>query len=291
MSLPSYLRGELPRAAAGIVLIGWSLSGHVSHAASGPAADAKVGRLLEVSGMAHTVRQVLPGMLEGINAPQPGVPANVRGALRDAATQAFQPGPMMEKVRASMGSALNDRQIGETLSWLDSPLGGRITAAENEAAEPAALGRMEAYARELERQPPSKQRANLIGELNRATGSGELTASMLEAAVLASALGVNAALPAQQRVPGDVLQKQVKAGLPQLRKQAEQMVTLGLHYAYRAFSDKDIESYLNFLKSPGGVAYSKAAVAAFRQAMLDAMGRFMQAIPKALDQHKGMIGA
>lgn len=291
MYLPQYLRGELPRAAAGIMLIGWTLAGHVSHAASDPAADAKVGRLLEASGMAHSVRQVLPGMVQGINTPQPGVPANVRGALRDAAMQAFQPGPMMEKVRVRMGAALTDRQIGDTLSWLDSPLGSRITAAENEAAEPAALGRMEAYAKELERQPPSKQRVNLIGELNRVTGSGELTASMLEAAVLASALGVNAAQPAQQRVPGDVLQKQVKASLPQLRKQAEQMVTLGLHYSYRAFTDKDIQSYLNFLKSPSGVAYSKAAVAAFREAMLDAMGRFMQAIPKALDKHKGAIGA
>ena len=291
MSLSVILRCEFPRVAAAIALIGWSLAGHISHAASGPEAAGKVDRLLDASGMAHTVRQILPGMLEGINSPQPGVPANVRGALSDAATQAFQPGPMMEKVRARMGSALNDRQIGDTLGWLDSPLGSRITAAENEASEPAALGRIEAYAKELERRPPAKQRANLIGELNRATGSGELTASMLEAGVLASALGVNAAQPAQQRVPGDVLQKQVKASLPHLRQQAGQMVTLGLHYSYRAFTDKEIESYLNFLKSPSGVAYSKAAVSAFRDAMLDAMGRFMQAIPKALDRHKGMTGA
>lgn len=291
MSLSTLPHNAFPRAAAAIALIGWSLGGPVSHAASGPGAADRVGRLLDASGMAHTVRQVLPGMLEGINTPQPGVPASVRGALSDAATQAFQPGPMIEKVRARMGTALNDRQIGDTLAWLDGALGRRITAAENEAAEPAALGRMEAYSKELERQPPVKRRAGLIGELNRVTGSGELTASILEAAVLASALGVNAAQPAQQRVPGDVLHKKVKASLPQLRQQSEQMVTLGLHYSYRAFSEKEIESYLNFLKTPSGAAYSKAAVAAFSDAMLDAMGRFMQAIPKALDKNKGMTGA
>lgn len=275
---------------AGLLLVALFAVDPILRAASSPEITGKVDRLIDVSGIGHATRQILPGILSGIDEPQQGVPASVRAALRDAAAQSFQPDPMIEKIRARLASALTARQLDDTLGWLDTPLGSRITALENEASEPAALDRMQAYARELRQRPASKRRTALVGELNAATGAGELTAAMTEAGVLASALGVNAAQPAQQRLPADVLRQQVKANLPRLRQQSDQMVTLSLLYAYRALSDQELEAYLKFLKSPSGVAYSKGAVAAFREAMLEAIGRFMLAIPKALDKHKGTVG-
>jgi hypothetical protein len=52
--------------------------------------------------------------------------------------------------------------------------------------------------------------------------------------------------------------------------------------------DRELESYLKFLKSPSGAAYSHSGTEAFREAMLEAIGRFMLEIPKALAKHKGM---
>ena len=271
-----------------VSLLALFLANQFCHSASSPEAAAKVNRRVEVSGIAHTVRQLQPGMVSEINKPQQGVPANVRGALREAATHAFQAGPMIEQMRARLGTVLSVAQLDDTLAWLDSPLGRRITAAENEGAEPAAFAKMQAYARELERRPPPKRRVNLIDELNRATGSSEIAATIMEGAILASALGANAAQPVQQQVPGEVLRQQIKASLPQLRQQSDQMVALSMFYVYRSMSDQEIESYLKFLKSPSGAAYAKGAVEAFRETMLDAFGRFMVAMPKALAKHKDM---
>jgi len=278
-----------PRIVVSIALIAWLLVGAVAHAASSPDAG-KVNRLIDAAGIGHSLRQVLPGMVSGFDDPGQDIPANVRSALREAAGQAFRPDPMIERVRARLGVALTARQLDDTLAWLDSPLGRRITAMENEAAEPAVLAPMQSYARELERRPPGKRRAELIGELNLATGASEFNAVMMEAAVLATALGMNAAQPVQQQVPADVLRQTVKSSLPDLRKQTEQVVTLALHYTYRSLSDPELESYLKFLKSPSGAAYSKAAIAGFTDAMLEANGRFMQAIPKAIAKYKGLSG-
>jgi hypothetical protein len=290
MSFTPVYRGHLTRIVVGVLLIAWLLADHVSHAASSPETAEKVNRLIDVSGLRHTARQVLPGMAGSFDDPSQKIPGNVRAALRDAAAQAFQPDPMIERIRARLGATLTARQLDETLAWLDSPLGRRITAMENEAAEPAAVPRIQGYARELERRPPGKRRADLIRELNLATGAGEFNALMMEATLLATALGLNAAQPVQQQLPSDVMRQRVRSSLPQLREQTDQVVILAMFYTYRPLSDQELGSYLKFLKSPSGAAYSKGAIAGFGDAMLEANGRFMQAIPKAVAKHKGMTG-
>ena len=285
MSIRAVRSSQSPRVAASALAFALFLAGQFSNAAS-PEIASKVDRLIDVSGLAHTARQVLPGMLSGIDPPQQGVPANVRSALRAAATQAFQPEPMIERIRTRLGAALTAGHLDDTLAWLDSPLGRRLTAAENEVAEPAALTQMQAYGRQLEKRPPAKHRVGLIEDLTRTIGATEVSATILEGTILASALGLNAAQPVQQQVSPDVLRQRVKSSLPEFRQQTDQVVTLSLFYAYRSMSDREIESYLKFLKSPSGAAYSKVATEALSEAILEAIGRFMVALPKALDKYK-----
>ena len=275
----------------GIVLAASLLAVHASHAASSAETAKKVARLLDAAGIAHTVRQVLPSMTMSFDDPGQQIPTNVRVALREAAGQAFQPKPMIERVRTSMGAAMTARQLDDTLTWLDAPLGRRITALENEAAEPSVLPKVQAYASELEKKPLSPRRVELIREMDAATGASEVNILMTEAGILAVALGMNAAQPVQQQMPPDTLRQRVKATMPQLRQQLTELVTLGMSYTYRSLSDQELESYLKFLKSPSGTAYSKAAVGGMTEAMMEANGRFMQLIPKSIARHKGTTGA
>ena len=291
LSVALTYHGRFVRIAASVLLIAVFVGGQLSHAAGPPGAGSTVNRLVDVSGMAYATRQILPSILSGMDEPLDGVPVEMRAGLRDAATQAFQPDPIIERITARLGATLTARQLDDALAWLESPAGLRITALENEAAEPTAAERMQAYGRELEQNPPAAQRVRLIGELNRASGSSEMAVKIMEAVVLATALGVNAALPVQQRVPVDAVRQQVKASLPQLRREADKMVMLNMLYAYRSLSDPELEAYLGFLNSSSGAAYAKGALAAVGDAMLEAIGRFMAAIPKALEKHKGAIGA
>ena len=136
---------------------------------------AKINRLMEASGINHSVKQVLPGMLGSFDEAQQQepVPMHVRAAMRDAATQGFQTGPMLEKVRA--------KQIDDTLSWLDTPLGRRITELENAANDADSMPKIQAYAAELEKRPAPAVRMRLIRELNRVTGAQEMMNNIMEA--------------------------------------------------------------------------------------------------------------
>jgi hypothetical protein len=152
------------------------------------------------------------------------------------------------------------------------------------------MPRIEAYRREMEKRPPSKARSDLIDRVVVATGSGELNTYLVESTVLATALGINAAQPVQNQVPAEVVRKHIKLVMPDLARQSEQSVNSSMHYTYHTVSDRDLEAYLKFLNSPGGAAFTKAAVEGIRDAMNDALGRYMQAIPKALVKQGQSVG-
>jgi hypothetical protein len=281
---------RLPRILGSAFLAACCFADPVAHAAASPGADVEANRLMEASGMAHSIRQIQPAMTGSFDQPQEGLPDNVRLALREAAWLAFQPNPIIEQVRARLGATLTGPHLDKTLAWLESPVGRRITDLENAAAEPAAVSQIEDYAKELEKRAPSKRRTDLITQLMAATGSTEFSATMLETAFLATALGINAAQPAQQRSPVELVRQRITSLLPKLQKDNEQQLAVSMHYAYRTLPDRELESYLKFLKSASGAAYTRDSLKAVREAMNEAMGRYMQAIPRALADQAHSVG-
>jgi hypothetical protein len=259
-----------------------------SYAASTGAAG-KIDRLIEVSGIAYAARQLPPSIASGFDDPQAGLGDDVRAALREAAILSFRPDPIIEKTRKALTAALNARQLDDSLAWFDSPLGRRITDLENSASEPASNDRIIAYAKMLKEKPAAKHRAELIAKINEATQSGEINAMIWENTYLASALGINAAQPEENRMPAEAVRRRVKSTAPELRKESDENLTLTMLYTYQSLTDKELEAYLKFLKSSGGAAYSKASATGMREAMLEQMARFMQAIPKAIANQKGRV--
>jgi hypothetical protein len=281
---------RLPRILGSALLAACCCAEPVAHAAAAPDAGVKADRLMEVSGMAHSIRQIQPTMTGSFDRPQQDIPDNVRLALREAAWLAFQPNPIIEQVRARLGAMLTGPHLDKTLAWLESPVGRRITDMENAAGEPAAASQVESYGRELEKRPPTKRRTDLITQLMAATGSTEFSATMLETAFLATALGINAAQPVQQRSPIEMVRQRIASVLPKLQKDNERDLAVSMHYAYRTLPDRELESYLKFLKSASGAAYTKDTLKAVREAMNDAMSRYMQAIPRALADQAHSVG-
>jgi hypothetical protein len=261
------------------------------HAASADVTG-KISQLMEASGINHGLRQVLPSILSGFDGDgsrQP-IPVNIRAGLRDAAIQGFQMVPMQEKVRAKMSSALSEKQIDDVLVWLDAPLGRRITALENAANDPAAAPKMQAYAAEVQRNPARDSRIQLIRELNRASGAEDMMNTITEATALASTLGINAAQPVQRQIPAERIRKLIKDNMPRIHKQTAQFAMLAFLYTYRELSDQEVETYLKFAKSASGVAYHKSSATGFTDALLEAVARFMEAIPNAIKRSKGSVG-
>jgi hypothetical protein len=280
-------------AARGVLMLWVALltGGWAGGLCAATADSAKVERLMEASGISHSLKQMLPGVLSGFDEAQQQkvMPVQVRAALRDAATQAFQTAPMLEKVRARL-SGLSAAQIDDALNWLGTPLGRRLTALENAVSEPDAPEKIAAYAQTLQKKPAPAARLKLIQELDRASGASEMLGNTMEAIMLATALGMNAAQPRQQQMPPEALRKQIKAGMPDVQKQTEQYATVALLYTYGTVTDSDLETYLKFMRSPSGAAFTKLGTAGYSDALFDGIARFMTAIPKALERSKGAVG-
>lgn len=270
-------------------LVACLAAGANTHAAAPLGTAAKIDRLIEVSGIAYSARQMPPSIAGGFDEPQSGLSDEVRGALHEAAILSFRPEPVIEKVRKALATALTARQLDETLAWFDGPLGRHITDLENSASEPGANDRIVAFAKTLKAHPPAKHRAELIAKINTVTQSGDINAMILETTYLASALGINAAQPAENRMSVEAVRRRIKSATPELRKQSDESLTMTMLYAYQPLSDKELEAYLKFLTSPGGAAYSKGSAAGMREAMLEQMGHFMQAIPKAIANQKDRV--
>jgi len=253
------------------------------------ATAASIDRLLEASGMRHSLSQLPTTMVAAMDAPQPGVdiPYDMRLALKDAATEAFQAEHMIGIVRSRMARDLSERQVGDVMAWLVAPLGKRITDLEKESSDPSAMQGIENYARALQKVPPAPARVALAQELNAATGSTEVAAALMESIALATALGLNAAQPRQSQVPTEILQRDIKKAMPQFRQQAESIVLVSILYTYRSLSDAELTQYVRFMQMPSGVAYARSGAAATREALTQATGRFMLAIPKAMERSRG----
>jgi hypothetical protein len=276
------LRFDRPRVLAGFIAL-------MSTWIVGTCPAAPIDRLMDASGLRQALEQIPATVTLSIDAPQPGVevPEDVRVALKDAATQAFRAEPIVESVRARLARDLSEREIADALAWLDAPLGKRITDLEMKASDPAAMSRIENYARELQRRAPPKARRILMQDLNVAMRATETGLVLMEAIAFAGALGLNAAHPRQARIPAELLQRKIKEALPELRAHAEANVTAGLFYTYRPLPDRELASYLSFLQSESGFAYSRSSAEAVREALTQATSLFMGAIPKALRRAQG----
>jgi hypothetical protein len=253
------------------------------------AAAVSIDRLLEASGTRHAIAQIPATIAASLDTPQPGVdlPHDVRLALKDAAAQAYQAEQLIKVVRDRMGRDLSEGQVGDVMTWVATALGKRIVELEKQSSDPSAMRSIEAYARDLQRSPPPAARVALARELNAASGSAEVAAALVESMTLATALGLNAAQPRQSQVPNELLEQDIKNALPQMRQQAEGIVLVSILYTYRSLSDAELSQYLRFMQTPSGAAYARSGAAAMREALAQATGRFMLAIPKAMARSRG----
>jgi len=268
-------------------LVAGLAAGAICHAADSPGTAAKLDRLIQVSGIAYSVQQLPANIVTGFDDQE--LSKDIQGALHEAAILAFRPEPIIAKVRKTMADALSARQLDETLVWFESPLGRRITDLENAAFDPAANDRILAYAKKLKERPAARHRTDLVTKIATATQSDELNAMLVETTYLATALGINAAQAPEDRMSVEAVRKRVKSVAPDLRKQSDQSLLLTMLYSYEPLSDKELESYLKFLKTRAGAVYSKSSTAGMREVLLEQMGNFMQAIPKAITNQKDRV--
>jgi hypothetical protein len=213
-------------------------------------------------------------------------PDHVLDAMGEAAKASFRPESLQQDIVEVLAARMPVADMKRAIAWLDTPVGRRVTRAEELAASTVTPDNLQAYADGLKRKPQTARRTRLIAELMVATKAVEQTANLVEGVALGMAMGMDSTQPVQNRQGLHKLQARMRSLMPP--EEIRQMLAGALPnlygYMYRDVSDADLSAYLAFNRSAAGTTYNDALVAAFTEAMLRASMRTGPLIEKALQK-------
>jgi hypothetical protein len=219
------------------------------------------------------------------------IPADLLKAMTDTIDRAFAEQDLKGVVLKEFKESLTASEIKEALSWLDSPLGKRITALEEMASTPAAYFGMQQYASTLRESPPTAPRLQIAGRLDSATRATESNVDMLLSMQAAVAMAFISASPPEREMPFDNLLKEMAKAKPAIEAEMQSQIQLGILYTYRDLTDAEIERYIGFLASIPGSKYQSAVTAAMKKAFVAGSVKWGEAIANAAKGKKDRSGA
>ncbi len=233
---------------------------------------AQLDELYRKSGLAGLVEQIPAGVQAGFDKAFDGgldAPLTARQLkiIHTRIPQAYAADDIRPGIIAVLADKLTAADVRVALEWLESPLGRKCTALETAAAAPEALSAMDVYAKELQQSPPSPERIELLGELAQAVKAAENAVEVVMNTQLAIAVGMMAALPAEQRQPVDIIRDQIEQVRPQVTAAMEDQTVLAFLYTYRELTADEIRQYLQFARSDVGARYHAAASEGIEQAL------------------------
>ncbi|GAC1621035.1 MAG: DUF2059 domain-containing protein [Nevskia sp.] len=221
---------------------------------------AQAEELLQKSGFNSQLAQIESSVLGGLNL-APDVAAKIGEAdlqtIRSAFSTAFAADRLSADAREQMKGLLTPEVAKSALAWLDSDLGRRITALEDQAGKTEGFSERGEAAAELFKKLPER-RIERYANLAKTLNAGEASASIVINTALATARGalsLSADAPEQKVAE---IKAQLEQNRPKLVAQLNDEYVVLFAGAYRTLEDKELDQYLAFSGSPAGLAYNAA---------------------------------
>ncbi|MFA6282318.1 MAG: hypothetical protein WCY05_07455 [Candidatus Omnitrophota bacterium] len=161
----------------------------------------------------------------------------------------------------------NREYILAVKEFLSSPLSEKISELEQKVSTPQGLGEMKKFGNDLQANPPTKERSNLIKELDTAIGATDL---QIETTVTMYEGMAKAVLPITEN-DSRRSESELKNMSDQMRKELKSMlkgvISISFLYTYQQLSDEELKLYINFWSSDAGKWFNKVSSEAFIFAM------------------------
>lgn len=243
-------------------------------------------------GVADQLKDFAPSVRTGITT-NPELASKLTEAqlanLLAAIDVAYRPAQIEIDFNAELAKALKPAAAKDTLVWLDSELGQRLTALENGATELANdPDKMAAAQQLMERLPPRRVERYLA--LMKATGADASGAQLVLNNSLGVAVGAGATLGAR---PPEVakIHKELEVNLPQLTEAIGSSYMVMFASIYESVAEAELDQYVAFAESPSGKAYHQAVTKALNVALTNAATELGRQIGAGVRSGKGRAGA
>jgi hypothetical protein len=237
-------------------------------------------RLVERSGLAVQLKSTPKSFEDQMAQARGQIPDELILALTEAGREAYGPVRMTQDIVKILAETLKPEEMRRALAWLETPVGRRVTIAEERASVTMDEQSLRRYAEQTKGKPPGAQRQKLIQEMLEVTNGLEFGARLLEGMALGVAIGMDSTQPVQKRAGAAFIQKQIEQAMPKekVKEQLREVMPGMLGYTYREVSDADLTAYLAFLRSADGKRTNDAITEAFTQAMVAASVRLGQLV-------------
>ncbi|MFL1482616.1 DUF2059 domain-containing protein [Marinobacter sp. LN3S78] len=181
-------------------------------------------------------------------------------------SRAFSPQRVRSQLATALADDLGNAQLEAVKDWYDSPLGQQLARAESQAAAPSSWEAIQAAGPALRERFEGTARQRLFDRYDRATGA---TYTAVETAM---AVQLELADSLASLSEGDTVESvraQIEDNRPAIERRVGEQVYLAFLSMYEAFPDKDLDTYLTFLESPAGRAYTVSAGDAVHDAIME----------------------
>lgn len=181
-------------------------------------------------------------------------------------SRAFSPQRVRSQLATALADDLDNAQLEAVKDWYDSPLGRQLARAESQAAAPSSWKAVQAAGPALRKRFEDTARQRLFDRYDRATGAVET------AVETAMAVQLELADSLASLSEGDTVESvraQIEDNRPAIERRVGEQVYLAFLSMYEGFPDKDLDTYLTFLESPAGQAYTASAADAVHDAIME----------------------
>lgn len=238
--------------------------------------DKLAERLLVASGLKVTINRI-PSEVETGFRQQGGDLAALAGVM----SQAFDTREMARVTQLGIANALSVKEFQYALKWLDSPLGKRITAMEDEGGEAVEKRIAKMMKRPIEKLA-SKRRLEIIHELDEATRTLESSVDLVLYMQGALMIGVSSVNPNVEKLDADEIVEMLEQQRDAVTQELQQYLTVTMIHTYRKLTDKELRRYVRFADTKMGRSYHDAILESFKVAFLEQAKQAGEALGRAL---------
>ncbi|MCC6758866.1 MAG: DUF2059 domain-containing protein [Candidatus Omnitrophica bacterium] len=247
-----------------------------------------VDELIVKSGIQRQVEQlpdVMKAQFEDSFRQDRTMSAADRYNLRTAASESFDPAEMLKTVKERMAGTFTDQDISEILTWLNSPLGMRITELEEKASSASAYREMVEFAQNMTEPQPQRlalvQRLDAVAELTNYATQIKIDMALAMTQAMACVSGCD-------NFSRDEMVGKLESVRSQIQEGSRQEVLVNSLYSYQSLADEELEEYVRFYETTAGQKYMKVVKPALSQSIQNASKMMGEKLGAALKEKKAM---
>ena len=173
---------------------------------------------------------------------------------------------------------LSIKDIQTILTWLNSPLGMKITRLEEQAISSEAEQEKTLSLNKLLTDPKAPNRLKLLQRFETATNSTDITADLLLNLQIAIIYAASSAVSVDNPPSFEKITERVYKNRPQVKEMVSQSSISSFLYTYRDLSDSELEQYIAFVESQIGLKYYEVVMKALSESMISASKKLGESI-------------